>query len=250
VKRIWEIRVNGTQHDPKVAFAGLAEAIRKADATKFRFFTLNHDLLLEKYLKDEDIDYYRPIEPHPMTSAYSRISFSRKHFESAAVSLVKLHGSIDWWRIRPKKDREARHPFRREFIGIQHGKDKRFEKMDKAPRVLIGTFNKILRYSTHVFLPLLAELQYSLRESRRLIVCGYGFGDKGINNLVIDGMLSAKRLCMVVVDPEPFHPSRCRFAVLDKIKLWKTEKRLFEANGKIGANSITWPEILELGNVR
>jgi hypothetical protein len=55
---------------------------------------------------------------------------------------------------------------------------------------------------------------------------------------------------MTVVDPQPFHPSRCRTAVLDKIRHWKAEKRLGEIRSEIGAGKLTWTEILETANAR
>jgi len=50
---------------------------------------------------------------------------------------------------------------------------------------------------------LYCELRHALRETERLIVCGYGFGDKGINGQIGEWVASSAQNVMVVVDPKP-----------------------------------------------
>jgi hypothetical protein len=149
---------------PEIAFAGLADAIRKHGQAPIRFFSLNHDLLLDEFLNGK-FDHYDCFEPHPETKAYRRLSFSRERLQAAPVSLVKLHGSINCLRIGPKWSKQEENPWKGEFIGIKSGDNSNFEVKDDPVQILIGTFNKMLQYSRAVFLRLFAEFQYSLRNA-------------------------------------------------------------------------------------
>lgn len=235
---------------PDDAFEGLADAIKERGGSQFHFFSLNHDLVLETWLQDQGVTAYTCLERHPESSAYKRVSFSRQSFETAPVSIIKLHGSLNWRRFRPKKNKKAPDKFRGEFLGIRHGEDSQFEQMEDDPRALIGTWNKIVQYSSPIFLPMLEQFHRSLRGSSHLIVCGYGFGDKGINSLLIDWMCSKEEPRLIVIDPQPFHPSRCRRAVFDKFGVWQRDKRLEAIPRSVGIDDMTWAEILEKNDGR
>jgi hypothetical protein len=242
-----ELRVKDPK--PDVAFSGLVEAIRRDAGTTFRFFSLNHDLLLESFLKKNGIDPYRCLVPHSENSAYDKVRFSQQAFNAAAVSVIKLHGSLEWRRYRPKSARKASDPFRGEFVGVRNAEDEKFESMDENPRTLTGTLNKMLQYSSPIFLPMFAQFHQCLRDSNRLVVCGFGFGDKGINSLLIDWMSSEVAPRLVVIDPHPFHPSRCRPAVLEKVEMWQDDGRLEVIRRCVSVNDMTWTEILQIADV-
>lgn len=233
---------------PNTAFVGLADAIRQHEKAKYRFFSLNHDLVLECFLKQAGITAYFSRDLHPESTAYQRVYLSREAFDAAAVSVVKLHGSVNWRAFRPQYPDEMPDPFKGEFIGIRTREDRKFELIDDVPRILMGTFNKVFRYSTPVFLPLFAEFQRSLRNSSCLVVCGYGFSDKGINTLVNDWMCSATRPRMLVVDPQPFDESRCRRAISRKVATWESDGRLkVEPCGVgVGPKDVSWTQILKI----
>jgi hypothetical protein len=231
------------------AFEGLADVIQKRP-NPFRFFSLNHDTLLESWLKKHGINPYMCLEQHPDSPAYERVRFSPQDFDAARVSVIKLHGSLDWRRFRPKSARKAADPFRGEFLGVCDEEDPRFEEMDDGPRTLTGTWNKIVQYSSPVFLPMFSQFHRCLRDSSRLVVCGYGFGDKGINSLLIDWISSNEERRLIVIDPDPFHPSRCRQAVFDKFEVWKSDGRLEVIRRRVSKDDMTWTEILEMTDGR
>lgn len=56
------------------------------------------------------------------------------------------------------------------------------DAIDGRPILLIGTFNKISEYTRGMFRDLHRRFRSMLRELDQLVVCGYGFGDKGINS--------------------------------------------------------------------
>ncbi len=110
---------------------------------------------------------------------------------NAIVRLFKLHGSIDWFWIKSQGDIYYRvcridreiSPDRRYEI-IEH------ESAGRRPALLIGTYNKTMKYSSGVFADMVCQFWNYMRHSDLLIVCGYGFSDRGINDHIINWMSS------------------------------------------------------------
>jgi hypothetical protein len=231
---------------PEDAFGGLSKVIGNNVQTTFRIFTLNHDLLLERYLQQHEIDAYLGFEPHKGHAQGAVFSFSRDRFSKCRVSLLKLHGSINWWRHRYTRARKRNNPWPDEFIGVRLKSAVGIEQMDDTPLILAGTFNKILQYSSAVFLQLLAEFQYTLLCADRLVVCGYGFGDKGINSLLASWMSANTKRSLFVVGPHPFDPDRCRGAIAGKVDMWSNEDRLHVVAKRVGPGpaDVDWNKIL------
>ena len=66
----------------------------------------------------------------------------------------------------------------------------------------MGKFNKMLHYTSPLYLPLHYWFYRELETTDALIVCGYSFGDKGINQRVVHWMNSKPRWKMVVISPD------------------------------------------------
>jgi hypothetical protein len=228
---------------PEAAYPKLAESLASGRDTAFRFFTLNHDLLLERYFYGTKVSCYDGFEMSDELSSGRRFGFDRTKYHASKVSLLKLHGSMNWWRHRPLRDRGEENPWINEFIGVDVVDDRTFERIDETPLILAGTFNKILQYSSPVFLQLLAEFHHTLQRSDSLLVCGYGFGDKGINSIIADWMCGNLERHLLVVDPEPFDEKRARGAILWKVDAWRSEERLHVFSKGIG-EGFAWDEIL------
>jgi len=75
--------------------------------------------------------------------------------------------------------------------------------LDRRPVMLIGTFDKIEQYSHDIFGQLSCEFRRVLATSTALLVCGYGFRDKGINNQIIEWLYSSRSRRLVVIHPSP-----------------------------------------------
>ena len=71
----------------------------------------------------------------------------------------------------------------------------------KPPLVLIGTFNKILKYTEGIFLDLYHQFYLSLSNSEYLIISGYSFGDKGINYRIFEWLSNRIENKLIVIDP-------------------------------------------------
>jgi len=192
-------------------------------------FTLNHDRLLESYLRSKDVEL---VDGFGQSVDGSVRCWQPEVFQdtSARVCLFKLHGSLDWYRWRPNDG-----GWEEEFVGISSERylnDSRAPdgrsliNMDNRPLILIGTFNKMLDYTEGIFFDLLYKFRLRLRLSHRLIVCGYGFGNKGINTQILEWIYRDRtnRLCVIHRKPDDL-ASVARGAIRNKWNDWlKTGK--------------------------
>lgn len=123
------------------------------------------------------------------------------------IPFVKLHGSVDWFNYRIGGSKS----FYDDIVGIAP-KDVypiRFEANDgksvcaveKRPLLLIGTFNKLSQYSEGMFRDLHYQFRMMLRNADRLLICGYSFGDKGINSEIIEWFFAKRGRSFLIIHP-------------------------------------------------
>lgn len=185
------------------------DACRDPNIAEVELFTLNHDTLLERSLASADIGYNdgfgQPVNdvrywnPDIMNSA------------DYSIRLIKLHGSIDWFRFPPNP-----HSIGPDAIGIPLSDDiwhtispsgQMQTPAGGRPVLLAGTFNKMLDYTASIFADLHCLFRETMRSSSRLIISGYGFGDKGINSQIIEWMYESTKRQICLIHP---NPSKCR----------------------------------------
>ena len=148
--------------------------------------TLCHDTHLEKHLAGQGI---------PLADGFSDeeegVRYWNENFSSSAIPFLKLHGSLDWFLLRPRNSPS----WYGERVGIPlngdhnhtKGRDGEFQTaLNDRPLLLVGTFNKISEYSQGIFRDLHYQFRRTLRQADQIVVCGYSFGDKGINSEIIE----------------------------------------------------------------
>jgi hypothetical protein len=168
-------------------------------------FTLNHDTVLERYLDESGLEYTDGIESTEDGYQYWR----PKIFEHSdhKVRLFKLHGSVDWHRYPPNAATGRNDPVGKALDGRYWLiKDRSGESQSRdcgRSLLLVGTFNKIPEYTNRIFADLFCEFRRAMRETDLLIVCGYSFGDQGINAQVAEWADSADNAVMVVIHRNP-----------------------------------------------
>ena len=143
------------------------------------------------------------------------------------IPFLKLHGSVDWFRYRPDNS----EPWYDDRIGIPLNGDLDHTEtedgtlqmaLDNRPLLLIGTFNKISDYSRGIFLDLRYGFRSTLSKADQLVVCGYGFGDKGINSEIIRWYYETRGRRLLVIDPNCDEIiSNARGAIRSKWNDWK-----------------------------
>jgi hypothetical protein len=228
-----------------------ADAVRVDGVAEVNLFTLNHDTLLETYLRTlqpavrlidgfgEEIDGIRRWNPMLYDAALGEKT-------RPVARLFKLHGSIDWniWTpTLPPADGSAAWPD--EFLGtrtnVLGGAPTKFGRKGE-PVFLAGTFNKVASYNDGAFLDLHYRFHRTLAESEHLIVIGYGFGDKGVNQRIAEWMGASRTRRMLVIDPKSDNDLKqsARPAISGQIESWRTAQRF--DHWDVGLDEADWAE--------
>lgn len=160
--------------------------------------TLCHDTHVEAFLKDRNV---------ALADGFSGGEDDISHWNGDLTSEVKipflkLHGSIDWYRYRDGKVRRIPpnlYPQRIEVDGA-------FLYAEDVPRMLlVGAFNKLSDYGSGIFRELRHCFRSTIGKANTMVVCGYGFGDRGVNNELIDWHAGREGRRFVIVHPDPEH---------------------------------------------
>ncbi|MGJ3243267.1 MAG: SIR2 family protein [Opitutales bacterium] len=236
------------------------EAASDSQFQELNVFTLNHDCLLERYLRDNGVAVVDGFDPDNSLGIriWNPVLFDclSTHTKDPVVRLFKLHGSINWRRFRPREgqnEEPSGNPWREEYIGIRSNRElasvkdaegRIHEELDRA-LFLAGTFNKMFSYLNHVFLELHYRFHRALAEATRLVVSGYGFGDKGINNRIKDWMCSAcpsGERKMILIEPRSLDDLQqtARGAIAGKLMAWQQAGRLIHLKCGIGSTDADW----------
>lgn len=166
--------------------------------------TLCHDAHVESYLKENNI---------PISDGFAEPEFDVRYWNGDLCSngktpFLKLHGSVNWFAFCPDHSSNG-YDVR---IGIPQNSDCYHTKtkkgkfqlpIDGRPLLLIGTFNKISQYSSGIFLELYYHFRATLRKADQIVICGYSFGDKGINAELVNWYYEERGRRLVIIHPNP-----------------------------------------------
>ena len=133
--------------------------------------TLSHDIHIETFLKEEEI---------ALVDGVLETDGGRKWCgdfnQGDKMPFFKLHGSVNWdWDC-------SLYNFNR-------------------PQMLIGTFNKLAEYGSGIFIDIHYHFKTIIHESDTMIICGYSFGDKGINSTIINWYHNKPGRRFVIIHP-------------------------------------------------
>lgn len=206
--------------------------------------TLNHDTTVESFLEVHGISYTDGFGGNQKEILYWDYDLLRD--DSARIRVLKLHGSINWFRFGGKLDGTQPACVGKVITrDIHHILGESRWPEPSHPLILIGTFNKILDYWGMIYADIHCAFHGGLRESKNLIVGGYGFGDKAINTRVILWMQESidNRLVIIHDKPESLI-ERARPAVSRIIPNWQREGRAIIVKRRIN-NELNWREHLK-----
>jgi len=165
-----------TEEGKVVGFDLLREILHRAEIERIHIITLNHDTLVERVLQEEGVSGY--------TDGFGRLDekslrwYEPNSFFSesqACVSLIKLHGSINWFLFDKKVGpfmEQSRKRIDRYAIANNYSKD--------VPNFLTGT-DKELIYNSGIFADMYEAFINALRQSQRILMSGFGWNDRGIS---------------------------------------------------------------------
>ena len=166
--------------------------------------TLCHDNHVETFLKERGIILSDGFSDEETGVRYWDGDFS----SGSKTPFIKLHGSVDWFRLRPDDgdgydEKIGVIPHYLDHFHTQTD-DGRFQtSLDGRPQLLVGTFNKIQQYSSGIFRELHYRFRSTLNETDQIVVCGYGFGDKAINSEIINWYYKEQGRRLIIIHENP-----------------------------------------------
>jgi hypothetical protein len=144
--------------------------------------TLNYDLTIETAAARANVSVSRGIDEWSNAGQLA--------WDENSIRLIKLHGSIDWWRMVKPSANDLMLSRVVVGVGLPPG---------QLPCVIFGRREKLR--SEGPFLDLRAAFANKLRTASHLVVVGYSFGDEHVNELVRQWIDSDSSRKLVVVDP-------------------------------------------------
>ncbi|TAL59546.1 MAG: hypothetical protein EPN88_17170 [Bacteroidetes bacterium] len=164
----------------------LSEIHADESLSKIYIFTLNHDILIEQYCNNKIVLSDGFIPDGNGNRIWSAKSFNEK------FSLLKLHGSINWYRMIGQDLYDDRT--------VIYGSPKRGHD---EPLIIIGRFNKLQEYTRSINFELQCLFANQLDQTNNLIISGYSFGDQGINSRLIHWALGSRERRIFVIHKDP-----------------------------------------------
>lgn len=217
-------------------FAGVAS---DRNLQSIDLFTLNNDTVLEKYLQNLGVVYFDGfVRNTDGKYRWDTMSFFQE--TRIRIRLLKLHGSMNWY-VDQHFGKGSKSVERVEDASLPFIWRDIPEKAE--PLFLAGTLNKMLDYTTEVFALLQSEWFRSLYQSDILVVCGYGFNDKGVNTRIVEWFNFSVDKILIVIDPSEDIIQKARPALGGLLARAKTEPRIQIIQKPVQGTS--WREIRE-----
>ena len=163
--------------------------------------TLCHDTHIDAYLRREGVHLNDGFK-NPTNCFRYWNGWNADYNSVGNPTFLKLHGSINWFSYGSGFSEYIAVPCRGYERMLLPNGEVQYAHPD-GPLLLVGTFNKISDYSSRVFLEIHWQFRQAIREANRLVVCGYGFRDKRINEEIIDWMYQDRNNRLVVIHPNP-----------------------------------------------
>jgi len=163
---------------------------------EINIFTLNHDLLIEEYFKNCNINFESGFEKVDEKGKRIWNPFLFEKRSGKKIKLYKLHGSINWYRYE-----KGGLGWFNEKICFTEIPDRDAFSLPSDNLLLVGSYNKLSEYTSGIFAFILGQFNYRLLKCNKLIIIGYGFHDSGINKQISNWVYTNKKNRVVLIDP-------------------------------------------------
>jgi len=176
------------QEHKEIKGFGLFEEIQEDPEVEIcNLFTLNHDVILEKYFDEKGFDYNSGF--NEKNGDVSLFNFDSLESNEGDFRLIKLHGSINWFSFsqEPGRIKQTRYGIpeaEKELHELKNSEGENYEPLFDYPHFLSGTRNKIIDYNNSTFFELRNYFFRKLEQSNNLIASGYGWRDEGIDQVI------------------------------------------------------------------
>lgn len=219
---IHKLQFKGSIHDVFKLYSNLLLLDRK-DIRKY-VFTLNHDLIIDQYLSAQKADFDDGFVIRNGNQCFDAVQLYNK---AADVKYVKLHGSINYYSCDTNviKTMDRNYASNEDYV---HGN----------AHLCIGRISKIISYNSFFFHDLITYFSYVLTMFvDTLVIVGYGFGDKGLNNILASWFYKEPIKYIVVIHPDRYYlinkARGAMQAVLSSDRVFFIEKRFEDIENDI-----------------
>jgi hypothetical protein len=219
----------------------IADACRDPHVRAVHIVTLNHDRVIDTFLRQNDIQYADGFADETEAVDGFRRFCPEVYSRSGRVRVLKLHGGVDWtvrWSPDDPWDRQISivvDPGARECLRPEG------RVLDSLP-IQVGTYNKIMDYTLARYLSdLQCQFLRSLDASDLMVISGYSFGDEGVNARVTHWVYARRGRRVVVIDP---CLSNARTQLRSRWNIWQDHGVLFTVPRRIEDTS--WEEVIGL----
>lgn len=214
----------------------IKDAYNDSSVLKIDLFSLNHDLIIENFFRNNSIKIIDGFEESKKGIRYWNSDLYDNF--SDKIRLFKLHGSVSWFRYSSKINSDD------DAYGIP-GENPEIMPIVNSPLILIGTFNKMLAYTSGIYAEIYHKFFQYLPETKYLIISGYSFGDKGINARIIKWLYISSEHKIFIIHPNPeILKKEVRGAISEKWDSWIQNNKLSIIKKKI--EEVSWSQIKKI----
>lgn len=200
----------------------LTEVIDDDKISSIEIFTLNHDTILEQYFNKKNQKYCDGFGENVDGFQFWDPTLFDKDIR---IKLYKIHGSVSWYNYDEDSWEDRR---------ICKCSKEILWRDPRRPIILIGTYNKLSEYIRGIYIELFYRFQRELNNYDTLIISGYSFSDRAINEKIIDWTYSFGKKKMFIIDPNlKVLKNTSKFAISNRWDNWVKNNLLVEINSGI-----------------
>lgn len=175
---------------------------QKEYSNPLRIFTLNYDMCIETICTQCSIERGFGDEDNEENYwDWQKFKSIDSDSRTPDIFLYKMHGSIDWERDSNGK--------------LRHRAQTRIKKFE----IIFGTRQKVKHYDPFLFF--LYEFREYVLKSKIILICGYGFWDNHVNDIIKQGIEENPSKLLVV---NRFHRTANDLEPEEKIKIEEEHK--------------------------
>ncbi len=168
----------------KALLTPIQELLKSTEDFCIHIFTLNYDLVLERYFNREGITNLDRgfVQGIWANSFRDTNTIAAKQESESKMHYYKLHGSLDWYKSDTGQIRCASQ-----------------SQSKEEPLIIFGHDNKML--SIDPFLSMVFRFKTQLDQAQYFVVVGYSFFDTYVNNLIMQAVNEDPGKKIIIVDP-------------------------------------------------
>lgn len=167
---------------------------------KINIFSLNHDLIIEWILEQKSKDFQDGFD---LKNGFQE--FTDNFPDNNKINFLKLHGSINWFNVSGSgrnfyvNNKNTRRMNNNMYSKLLENSPESLSIEHRA--FLTGTQNKYEEYLMSIYSDLKWHYKRLLKDTERLIVIGYSFGDYGVTTEIINWMHKKMDAKLIIIDP-------------------------------------------------